>query len=95
MRIRSIRHRGLRRFVERGDESGLPAAYVTKVAAVVSFLQSAPGIDAVRRLQAWKVHLLTGDRKGVWSLSVSRNWRLTFRISADGQVTDLDFEDYH
>ena len=95
MKIRSIRHRALRRFVERGDESGLPAAYMMKVAAIVSFLQAAPGIDAVRRLQAWKVHPLTGDRKGTWSLSVSRNWRLTFRISADGQVTDLDFEDYH
>jgi toxin HigB-1 len=45
---------------------------------------------------SWKAHQLSGDRKGVWSLSVTRNWRLTFRI--DGQaieIIDLDYEDYH
>jgi hypothetical protein len=28
----------------------------------------------------WKAHLLTGDRKGTWSLFVTKNWRITFRI---------------
>jgi proteic killer suppression protein len=30
----------------------------------------------------WKAHTLTRDRKGTWSLSVTRNRRLTFRIAA-------------
>ncbi len=42
----------------------------------------------------WRVHKLTGDRKGVWSLSVTRNWRLTFRIE-DDELIEVDFEDYH
>jgi proteic killer suppression protein len=41
-----------------------------------------------------KAHHLTGDRKGVWSLNVTRNWRLTFRIE-DGEILDVDYEDYH
>jgi toxin HigB-1 len=44
----------------------------------------------------WKVHRLTGDRKGTWSLTVTRNWRLTFRIDrTEGEIFDLDYEDYH
>jgi proteic killer suppression protein len=37
---------------------------------------------------------LTGERKGVWSLSVTRNWRLTFRI-IEQEIADVDYEDYH
>jgi proteic killer suppression protein len=42
------------------------------------------------------VHTLTGDRKGTWSLSVTRNRRLTFRIdTAENEICDLNLEDYH
>jgi phosphinothricin acetyltransferase len=41
-------------------------------------------------------HLLTGNRSGTWSLNVTRNWRLTFRINTEeGAICDLDLEDYH
>lgn len=41
-------------------------------------------------------HRLKGEPKGAerWSLRVTGNWRLTFRIDGD-RVFDLDFEDYH
>lgn len=42
----------------------------------------------------WKAHQLSGARKGVWSLHVTRNWRLTFQIK-DGEILDVDYEDYH
>jgi proteic killer suppression protein len=42
----------------------------------------------------WKAHRLAGDRKGVWSLHVTRNWRLTFQIE-DGDIFDVNYEDYH
>jgi len=43
-----------------------------------------------------KAHRLAGDRKGTWGLTVTRNWRLTFRINtAEGEIIDLDYEDYH
>ena len=42
----------------------------------------------------WKVHTLTGDRKGTCSLHVSRNWRLTFVI-VENELAELNLEDYH
>ena len=39
---------------------------------------------------------MKGDRKGIWSLHVTRNWRLTFRIDTEeNEICDLDYEDYH
>jgi proteic killer suppression protein len=95
MEIKSVAHKGLRRLIEDGIASGVPGMYAAKIEAIVAFLLAAPDIEAVRKLQSWKPHQLTGDRKGTWSLSVSRNWRLTFKVSADNEIDDLDFEDYH
>jgi proteic killer suppression protein len=50
----------------------------------------------LRHLPSWKAHTLTGDRKGTWSLHVTRNRRLTFRVdTSENEIYDVDFEDYH
>ena len=96
MRIRNVIHKGLRRFIEDDDASGLQPAVVVKVQRIVSFLQDMENEDELRTVQSWKAHMLTGDRKGTWSLSVTRNWRMTFRIDRQEiEIIDLDYEDYH
>ena len=96
MKIRNVIHKGLRRFIEDDDASGLQSAVVVKVQRIVSFLQDMEVEDELRTVQSWKAHMLTGDRKGTWSLSVTRNWRMTFRIDRQEiQIIDLDYEDYH
>jgi proteic killer suppression protein len=50
----------------------------------------------LKAMPGWNAHQLTGDRKGTWSLSVTKNWRLTFRIDrTEAEIVDLDYEDYH
>lgn len=96
MKIRNVIHKGLRRFIEDDDASGLQPAVVVKVQRIVSFLQDMEQEDELRNVQSWKAHMLTGDRKGTWSLSVTRNWRMTFRIDREEiEIIDLDYEDYH
>jgi proteic killer suppression protein len=96
MKIRNVVHRGLRRFIERDDASGLSPAVVEKVRNMVTFLQEMEDARELRDVPSWRVHQLTGDRKGTWSLTVTRNWRLTFRIDrTEGEIFDLDYEDYH
>ena len=52
--------------------------------------------DELRSIPAWGAHQLAGVRKGGWSLTVARNWRITFRIDeAKKGIIDLDYEDYH
>lgn len=96
MRIRNIIHKGLRRLVEDDDPSGVQPALAMKLRAMVSFLQDMSSENEVRSIAAWKAHRLTGARKGIWSLHVSRNWRLTFRVDGEAlEIIDLDYEDYH
>lgn len=96
MKIRNVIHKGLRRFIEDDDASGLQPAVVVKVQRIVSFLQDMADEDELRTVPSWKAHMLTGDRKGTWSLSVTRNWRMTFRIDREEiEIIDLDYEDYH
>ena len=95
MKIRNVIHKGLRRFIEDDDASGLQPAVVVKVQRIVSFLQDMGQEDELRTVRSWKAHMLTGDRKGTWSLSVTRNWRMTFVINDTLVIEDLDLEDYH
>jgi proteic killer suppression protein len=96
MTIRNVLHRGLRRFIMRDDASGLPPAVVERVRTIVTFLQEMEDPGELRGVPGWRVHRLAGDRRGTWSLTVTRNWRLTFRIDQTAnEIVDLDYEDYH
>jgi proteic killer suppression protein len=96
MRIRNVVHKGLRRLIEDDDTSGMQPAVAAKIRRMVSFLQDMEREDELRIVPSWKAHQLTADRKGTWSLFVTKNWRMTFRIDRDEiEIVDLDYEDYH
>ena len=96
MRIRNVVHRGLRRFIERNDASGLPPAVVEKIRNILTFLQDIQTVQELRDVPGWKVHQLGGDRKSTWSIHVTRNWGITFNIDpVEQEILDLDYEDYH
>ena len=94
MRVRSIAHKGLRRLYEENSSKGLSADTVDKLRKMLTFLDAMKNPKELRALPLWKAHILTGDRKGTWSLYVTRNRRLTFRIE-DDEIIDVNFEDYH
>lgn len=91
--IRNIKHRRLKRYFEKGDASGLPDQYLKKIRLVLAVLDSVVSVDGIN-VPGGRLHQLTGDRKGYWSLTISRNWRITFRFE-DGDALDVHFEDYH
>jgi proteic killer suppression protein len=91
--ICSFRHRGLKRLYERGDASQVHAAYRKKVIRILADLDSAK-IPKDMDFPGLRLHSLTGDLKGYWSVTVSANWRIIFRFD-DSDVVDVDFIDYH
>ena len=92
--MRSITHKGLRRLYEENSSKGLSADTVDKLRKMLTFFDAMENPDELRALPLWKAHILTGDRKGTWSLHVTRNRRLTFRIEED-EIVDMNLEDYH
>jgi len=74
----------------------VPPDTVGKLRNMLAFLDDMNDPEELRALAAWKVHTLTGGRKRTWSLSVTRNCRLTFRIdTAEREIRDVNLEDYH
>jgi proteic killer suppression protein len=95
MRVRSARHRGLKRLIEDDDDRQIRRDLVKRVRRILTALQSARGIEGLQGPPGWRIHQLTGDRAGTWSISVSGNWRITFNLENDEVITDLNLEDYH
>ena len=93
IRVRTIRHRGLKRLFQRGDTSGVSAEHLNRIEDVLAHLD-----DAIRPsdldLPGYRLHPLKGKLKGHWSVTISGNWRILFRME-DGDVYDVDFVDYH
>jgi proteic killer suppression protein len=94
MPIRSIRHKGLRRLFEKGDTRGVPAASVDRLRDMLLAIDTAEAIGDLDVLPGWRLHPLKGKLAGRWSLTVTGNWRLTFRFE-HGDALDLDLVDYH
>jgi toxin HigB-1 len=96
VKIRNFVHKGLGRLYSEDTAKGVPPDTVDKLRKMLAFLDSMENADELRALTAWHPHMLVGDREGTWSLSVTRNRRLTFRIdAAKRQICDINLEDYH
>lgn len=75
---------------------GLPPQSVDKIRKILTFLDEVQEALELQSLPGWKAHLLTGDRKGTWSLSVTKKQRLTFRSDgSEREIYEVNFEDYH
>ncbi len=96
MRVRSFAHKGLRKLYAEADAKGVPPYTADQLCKMLAFLDDMEGAEELRSLPSWKAHILTGDRKGTWSLSVTANRRLTFRIDqVEHEICDVNLEDYH
>ena len=96
VRIRNFVHKGLKRLYTEGSVKGVPPDTVDKLRKMLAFLDDMHDPEELRALATWKAHALTGDRKGTWSLSVTRNRRLTFRVDVtEREIYDVNLEDYH
>ncbi len=91
--IEKIKHKGLRQLYEKSDRSGIRPDLVEKIQKILSALDAASGPQDMV-LPMFRFHPLAGDRRGTYSVTVSANWRVTFHFH-EGDVYDVDLEDYH
>ena len=96
VKIRNFVHKGLRNLYTEDSARGVAPDSVDKLRKMLAFLDDMAHPEELRALQAWKAHVLTGDREGAWSLYVTRNRRLTFCIDMEArEIYDVNLEDYH
>ena len=91
--IISFAHKGLERFYRSGTTSGIQSKHVKRLRLILTNLDQAENPDDMD-LPGLRLHELKGNRKGIWSVSVSGNWRVTFRFTGkDAEI--VNYEDYH
>ena len=91
--IRGFRHKGLGKFFETGSKAGIQAQHADRLRLILGRLGAATSPRDMA-LPGLSLHPLGGDRKGAWAVSVSGNWRVTFRfVGKDADA--VDYEDYH
>nr|MDT0253390.1 type II toxin-antitoxin system RelE/ParE family toxin [Endozoicomonas sp.] len=78
--IISFLHKGLERFYRTGKTSGIQAQHAFKLENVLFTLNRARH-PADMDVPGYKLHPLKGTRKGIWSVTISANWRVTFRFT--------------
>ena len=91
--IKGFRHNGLKTVFRTGKARGIPADMAKRLTIRLDFLNRATILEDVN-LPGWDLHQLKGRRKGEYAISVTGNYRLTFRFEK-GEVLDLNLEDYH
>lgn len=91
--IRSFKHKGLEKFFLTGVTKGIQVNHVKKLRMQLLALDTAISIDDID-IAGFKLHQLLGNRKGIWSITVSGNWRITFKF-VEGHAYIVNYEDYH
>ena len=91
--IISFIHKGLEKFYNSGKTSGIQAKHIKRLRLILTNLDQAESPNDMY-LPGLRLHELKGSRKGIWSISVSGNWRITFRFTGK-DIEIVNYEDYH
>jgi proteic killer suppression protein len=93
MAILGFKHKGLARFYAKGTMSGIQSKHAKRLRLILGRLSVAVEPRDLG-LPGLQLHPLKGDREGTWAVTVSGNWRVTFRLVGP-DVSDVHYEDYH
>ena len=91
--IKSFKHKGLRLFFETGSKKGIQNNHASKLRMQLVALDTAQVIEDMD-IPGYRLHQLSGSRKETWSITVNKNWRITFEFE-NGNAYIANYEDYH
>jgi len=91
--ITSFDHKGLEKFFYDEDKRGIQPAHAQKLADILDRLDASVTVQDMN-YPGSNLHQLNGRLKGVWSVKVSGNWRVTFKFT-EGNAYVADCRDYH
>lgn len=95
MSIKSFAHKGVEEVFRAGQSRRIGSDFHRRMSLILDAMEGATCVGDLRGARGF--HALVGDRSGTFAMSVSGNWRLTFRFDHgdEGDILDVDFEDYH
>ncbi|WP_035056156.1 type II toxin-antitoxin system RelE/ParE family toxin [Andreprevotia chitinilytica] len=91
--IKHFNHKGLQAFFETGSKAGIRPDHASKLARQLRQLNDATSPSDMN-MPGWRLHALSHDLAGHFSVTVNGNWRMTFRFEGEDAVL-VDYQDYH
>jgi proteic killer suppression protein len=91
--IESFKHKGLRQLFANDNPKGVNPDHVRKIRQILGVMNAAQKVADID-VATFRLHPLTGDLTGFWSVTVRANWRIIFRFE-NGKAFDVDLMDYH
>ena len=77
-----------------GEAKRVPSNLAKRAVRKLDMIDSAYTVEDLRVPPGNRLHALTGDREGQWSISVNDQWRICFRFEGE-DAYDVEFCDYH
>ena len=91
--IKSFRHKGIQGFFDTGSKAGIQPSHAPRLRVQLTRLDASISPQDMNAT-GWKLHQLSGNLTGHWSVTVNGNWRLTFAFEGTDAVL-VDYQDYH
>jgi len=91
--IKSFNHKGLKEFFFTGRKKGIRPEYADRLERILDRLNAANEIKDIN-YPGSNLHKLSGDKKGLYAVKVSGNWRVFFEF-IEGDAYIVDYDDYH
>ena len=91
--IRSIKHKGLKKFFETGNTAGVQAKHVKRLRLLLTRLNASLEPQDIH-LPGLNLHKLKGELKGFWAVTVQANWRIIFKFDGRDAI-EVNYIDYH
>jgi proteic killer suppression protein len=92
--IRTFADRHTKELYDTGKSKRLPSEMWKRALRRLEYLDLATRVDDLKIPPSNRLHKLERDRKGQYSISVNKQWRICFRFM-DGDAYDVELTDYH
>lgn len=92
--IKSWKSKDAKAVFEGQSPKGFPANLVSRTRMLLALLNAATDVEQLRSPPGNRLHQLTGDLAGHWSIAVNAQFRIVFIWGPDGPE-EVWFGDYH
>ena len=93
--IKSFKNAKTRKVFETGLIKGFKGLEPNKARIVLDILAASNNIPELPKLARFRLHKLSGNREGQWSLTVNLPWVVCFKPDNNGGWQNVEIVDYH
>ena len=92
--VKTFSNKETQRLFVKGASKRLPPDLIKRALRRLEYIHLATNINDLKVPPSNRLHALTGDRQGQYSISINDQWRICFHF-IDGDAYNVEITDYH